>query len=182
MRLVTDRLILRPWRESDAGSLYEYASDERVGPFAGWNAHRSVEESREIIRTVLSAHDTFAVVPKDFGRPVGSVALVPGASARSKWEGKSGEIGYWIGVPFWGRGYIPEAVRELLKLGFTRRGLDTIWCGYYDGNEKSRRVQEKCGFIYHHTDEDVYCELIDAYRTERFTRITRAEWQKNSHK
>ena len=48
----TDRLILRPWEETDAESLYEYAKDERVGPIAGWPPHTSVENSREIIKTV----------------------------------------------------------------------------------------------------------------------------------
>lgn len=53
-----------------------------------------------------------------------------------------GEIGYWIGVPFWGQGLIPEAVEELLRHGFEDLKLDRIWCGYFDGNEKSKRVQE----------------------------------------
>ena len=47
-----------------------------------------------------------------------------------------GEIGYWIGVPFWGKGLIPEAVRELVRHGFEDLKLDKIWCGYFDGNEK----------------------------------------------
>ena len=54
------------------------------------------------------------------------------------------EIGYWIGVPFWGRGLIPEATREIMRHGFRDLGLEALWCGYFDGNEKSRRVQEKC--------------------------------------
>ena len=53
--LQTTRLILRPWREEDADDLYIYASDPEVGPPAGWPPHTSVENSREIIRTVLSA-------------------------------------------------------------------------------------------------------------------------------
>lgn len=58
------------------------------------------------------------------------------------------EIGYWIGVPFWGQGLIPEAVRALLARCFEELGCEAVWCGYYDGNDKSRRVQEKCGFLY----------------------------------
>ncbi len=62
MGMETERLILRPWRESDAEALYDYARDERVGPIAGWPVHTSVENSREIIRDVLSAEETYAVV------------------------------------------------------------------------------------------------------------------------
>ena len=54
MTFETTRLLLRPWCESDAESCYRYARDPFVGPTAGWPAHTSVENSREIIRTVLS--------------------------------------------------------------------------------------------------------------------------------
>ena len=53
------------------------------------------------------------------------------------------EIGYWIGRPYWGQGLIPEAVRCLLKRCFEDLGMTAVWCGYYDGNTKSRRVMEK---------------------------------------
>ena len=58
MELQTERLLLRPWYDSDAEDLYEYAKDQRVGPIAGWPAHTSVENSREIIRDVLSAPES----------------------------------------------------------------------------------------------------------------------------
>ena len=64
MILETNRLILRPWCESDAEYLYTYASDPEVGPPAGWPPHTSVENSREIIRTVLSKPETYAVCLK----------------------------------------------------------------------------------------------------------------------
>ena len=50
MEVRTERLILRPWKESDAESLYEYAKDSAVGPIAGWPIHTSVENSLEIIK------------------------------------------------------------------------------------------------------------------------------------
>lgn len=54
MQLETERLILRPWLESDAECLYEYAKDPAVGPAAGWPPHTSVENSREIIQNILA--------------------------------------------------------------------------------------------------------------------------------
>lgn len=60
MVIETNRLILRPWKEDDAESLYEYAKDPQVGPIAGWPPHASVENSRTIIRKVLSADETYA--------------------------------------------------------------------------------------------------------------------------
>jgi len=54
MELQTNRLILRGWRENDAESLYKYAQNPNIGPVAGWQAHTSVENIREIIRTFMA--------------------------------------------------------------------------------------------------------------------------------
>ena len=142
----TERLLLRPWQESDAEALYRWASDPEVGPAAGWPPHTSVENSRDIIRTVLSEEGTFAVVPKDGnGDPIGAIGVFPTEIPEGRGEP---EIGYWIGRPFWGQGLIPEAVRELLRWCFMERGAARVWCGHSPGNDKSRRVSEKCGFTY----------------------------------
>ena len=169
MILYTERLILRPWEESDAESLYEYAKNPEVGPIAGWPVHTSVENSREIIRDVLSAEETYAVCLREETKAIGSVGLMIGEHSNLDLPEEEGEIGYWIGVPFWGRGLIPEAVQELIRHGFEDLKLKRLWCGYFDGNIKSRRVQEKCGFVYHHTNKDIYCKLMDDIRTEHIT-------------
>lgn len=144
MELETERLILRPFTEEDAADLYEYARDPRVGPPAGWKPHESPEESREIIRTVFSAPGVFAVVLKENGKAVGSAGFT--GRHRKEAAGPDDEIGYSLSPDYWGRGLIPEAVRELLRYGFENLGLNTIWCDHYDGNQKSKRVIRKCGF------------------------------------
>lgn len=176
MRFETDRLILRPWSEEDAESLFEYAKDPAVGPIAGWPVHTSVDNSREIIKGVLSADETYAVCLKEDNRAIGSVGLIPPAQSQTKAADDEIEIGYWIGVPFWGKGLIPEAVRKLQEHVFLDLGCSAMWCGYYDGNEKSKRCQEKCGFTYHHTEENKPCVLMGDVRTEHFTRITKDEF------
>lgn len=178
MIVKTDRLILRPWAEEDAESLYQYASDPRIGPAAGWLPHTDVENSRRIIREVLSLPGNLAVEIQGIPGPVGAVGLIRENSHNEYMQPGEVEIGYWIGVPFWGNGYIPEAVEALLSLSFEYLNAPAVWCGYYDGNEKSRRCQEKCGFIYHHTAADVLAERLGEIRTEHFTRLTRAEWEK----
>ena len=175
MILQTKRLILRPWSENDAEELYKYASDPEVGPPAGWPPHTSVENSREIIRTVLSAPETYAVCLKENGKPIGSVGLHRNDLAEKDDEY---ELGYWIGRPFWGQGLIPEASRELLRYAFEDLGMNRIWCGYYDGNEKSRRVQEKLGFVFHHTTEGLEVKLLNEIRTGHSNLMTKERWQK----
>jgi len=110
-RFETERLILRPWQESDAEDLYQYASDPAVGPIAGWPVHTSVENSREIIREYLSKPGTYATILKSNHRAVGSIGLLFDEASNICIKENEAEIGYWIGVPFWGQGLVPEAVR-----------------------------------------------------------------------
>mgnify|MGYP002596592597 FL=1 len=178
MILETGRLILRRWEEADAEELYQYAKDPAGGPIAGWPPHTSVENSREIIRDVLTAPETYAVVLKETGKPVGSIGIMFGKNGNAPMGEQEAEIGYWIGVPYWGQGLIPEAVRELLRRCFEDLNCTAVWCGYYDGNLKSKRVQEKCGLRYHHTEKDKLCELMGDIRTEHFTYLTKENWEK----
>lgn len=124
---------------------------------------------------MLSQPETYAVVLKETGKPVGSVGIMRKGHGSAPMSETEAEIGYWIGVPYWGRGLIPEAVERLLQRCFTEMGCTAVWCGYYDGNVKSRRVQEKCGFRHHHTAEQIPCPMGDI-RTEHFTYMTRDEW------
>ncbi|MBR4761053.1 MAG: GNAT family N-acetyltransferase, partial [Clostridia bacterium] len=134
MVFLTERLMLRKWEESDAESLYEYAKDPDIGPATGWPPHTSVQNSREIIKTVLSEPENYAVCLKTDNRAIGSIGFHEPTQTEAKMSGKELEIGFWIGKPFWGNGYIPEAVRELLRYAFRDLGCSAVWCGYYDGN------------------------------------------------
>lgn len=71
---------------------------------------------------------------------------------------------------------MPEAARALLKHGFEELGMKTIWCAYYDGNIKSKRVQEKVGFVYHHTEEDVPVPLLNEVRIDHVNIMTKEQW------
>ena len=175
MILKTERLLLRPWREEDAEDLYQYARDPEVGPPAGWPPHTSVENSREIIHTVLSAPETFAVCLQADGKPIGSIGLHRNDLAEQEDEY---ELGYWIGKPFWGQGLIPEAAREMLRYAFCDLGMKRIWCGYYDGNVKSRRVMDKLGFVYQHATEGIAVELLGEIRTGHVMLQTKEDWEK----
>lgn len=169
MILTTERTVLRPWRESDAEALYEYACDPRIGPAAGWPIHRNVEESREIIRTVFAQEGVFAVTLKGSDKAIGCIGVIRGDKSNLPIGNDEGEISYWIGVPFWGQGLIPEAMRRIIRYAFDELHLATLWCGYFDGNEKSRKAQEKCGFRHHHTCETTYYPLTGDYRIEHIS-------------
>ena len=89
------------------------------------------------------------------------------------------ELGYWLGRPYWGQGIMPEAVSLLLHHAFIDLGMCKVWCSYYDGNERSRRVQEKCGFRYQWTTDKVDVPLMHETRKGHVTCLTRDEWMNN---
>ena len=173
--LETKRLILRPWQEIDAEDLYEYAKDPDVGPPAGWPPHTSVENSKQIIRDILSAPETYAVCLKD-GRAIGSIGLMMKGTTTMTDREDECELGYWIGKPFWGQGLIPEAATELIRYAFEELHKRAVWCGYYEGNEKSRRVQEKLGFVYRYTTENLDVRLMNEKRTGHTQLLTKERW------
>ena len=177
MTLETERLLLRRWTDSDAGSLYEYARDPDVGPIAGWPAHRSVEESRMVIRDVFCGEEAYAVCLKSDGRAIGAIELKLNGHTDLTERNDECELGYWLGKPFWGQGIMPEAAREMLRHAFEDLGMTKVWAGYYEGNVKSKRVQEKCGFRYQWRSEGVDVPLMHEVRTGHVSSLTKDQWE-----
>ena len=172
----TERLLLRAWKESDAETLFLYASDPRVGPIAGWPPHTGVENSREIIRKVLAVPETYAIVLKKTGLPVGCISLKLDDKTNLTEKDDECEIGYWLGVPYWGQGIMTEAGNEILRHAFEDLGMKKVWAGYYDGNLRSKRVQEKLGMVYHHTSQEVPVPLMNEIRIGHVNVISRESW------
>lgn len=177
MTLETERLVLRRWQESDAEDLYRYASNPDVGPIAGWPPHQSIDESRTVIKSVFDGAEAYAVCLKSDNRAIGAIELKLNGHTDMTKQDDECELGYWIGKPFWGQGLIPEASREMLRRAFVDLGMSKVWCGYYDGNLKSKRVQEKLGFQHQWTAEDVDVPLMHEKRTVHASCMTKAEWE-----
>lgn len=104
--------------KKDANDLFQYASGPDVSPIVGWPVHTSVENSREIIKSYFSSLETYAIVLKETMQPVGSIGLMIGSASDKGIPDAEAEIGYWIGVPYWGQGLIPEAVCEIMRHRF----------------------------------------------------------------
>ncbi|MDR1674740.1 MAG: GNAT family N-acetyltransferase, partial [Oscillospiraceae bacterium] len=134
------------------------------------------------VKNVLSDKETCAVTVKNDDTAIGSVGLLIGSASNLSINDNEAEIGYWIAEPFWGRGYIPEAVRELIRYAFEELNISKLWCGYFDGNVKSKRVNEKCGFKFHHTEFDREWSLINAVKTQHITCFCKEDWNQNLSK
>ena len=178
MILTTERLILRPWEITDAPDLFQYACDPDVGPIAGWPPHKTEAESRMIIQNVFTGKEAYAVCMKSDNRSIGAIELkLNGHTDMSDREDEC-ELGYWIGKPFWGQGLITEAAQEILRHAFEDLGMRAVWAGYYDGNLRSKRVQEKCGFVFVRTTEGLDVPLMHEKRTGHCNLLTKERWQK----
>jgi len=150
MVLQTERLTLHPWKESEA-------------------------ESRSVIKHV----ESYAVCLTVDGKPIGAIALKLNGHTDMTDRDDECKLGYWLGKPFWGQGIIPEAAKELIRHGFEDLNMRTIWCGYYEGNSKSKRVQEQCGFTYFKTTEGLDVPLMGEKRTGHTSVLTREAWLKH---
>lgn len=175
--LMTQRLILRRWDEADAEDLYRYASNPDVGPIAGWPPHKNPDESRAVIRDVLNGREAYAICLKEDRKAIGAIELKLNGHTDLTDRDDECEMGYWLGKPFWGRGIVPEAVTEMLRRAFEDIGMQKVWVGYYEGNSKSKRVQEKCRFRFQRKSEGVDVPLMQEKRTGYVSSLTRDQWQ-----
>ena len=146
VELRTERLLLRPWRESDLEDFYAYARVDGVGQMAGWTPHRSLDESRRILEMFIAEKKTFALEHQ--GKAVGSLGIEYYQEQHfPELAGLWGrEIGYALSKEYWGQGLMPEAVRAVTDYLFDAVKLDFILVGHFEWNRQSARVIEKCGF------------------------------------
>lgn len=171
MRIETQRLILRPITLEDAEDTYEYAKDPEVGPRAGWEPHKSLEDSRAIMQEVfIGQPGVFGIILPDTlgnsgtysksdalsssnskghqGRMIGSVGLLPDPHRQNPGVQM---IGYALARDQWGKGYMTEAATAVLAFGFDILGADAISSYTYPQNKASQRVLEKIGMRFETT-------------------------------
>ena len=142
----TERLTLRPWKESDIDDFFEYASVPGVGEAAGWSHHKTKEESKTILDMFIKEKKTFAIEYN--GKAIGSIGIDEYNEAiMPELDDRLGRgLGFVLSKAYWGKGLMPEAVTAVIKWLFDDMGLDFIVCGHFPNNLRSKRVQEKCGF------------------------------------
>lgn len=151
----TERLKFRHWTMEDADRLFELTSNEYVGPRCGWIPPKSVDESRENLEKILINDFTYCIIEKSTGEIIGDIGIDQVMEEdqdgnKVPVEGER-ELGFWIGYPYWNKGYMTETVMAAIDYCFDELKLSKIHCGNYSFNPASGRVQEKCGFKYQET-------------------------------
>ena len=148
IRLITDRIVLRPWREDDLEDFFAYARVDGVGQMAGWMPHRDMHESRNILSHFILGKHVFALEYQ--GKVIGSVGIEAyNEDDHPELDALQGrEIGYVLSKDHWGKGLMTEAVHAVIRWLFDEEQLDFLLAGHFDHNLRSGRVIEKCGFRY----------------------------------
>ena len=139
--LETPRLILREFSEADIAELVPLIGAREVASTTLRIPHPYEEKhAREFFATAPKENELrLAIRLRSTGRLCGGVGLHPDA------EPQRAELGYWIGVPFWGNGYATEAASAVIEYGFHNLKLDRIFASHFKGNDRSGRVLQKIG-------------------------------------
>lgn len=181
VKIETERLTLRRFTLEDAPAAFRnWESDRRVTEFLCWSPHKTLEEVRKSLDNWIASYQKpdfyqWAIVPKD-GRdePVGTISAV-----EIHEKTKEIEIGYCIGVDWWGKGIVTEAFRGIIPFFFDQVGARRICAQHDPENPASGRVMEKCGLQYEGTlrqadynnrgivDAAVWGLLADEYREKK---------------
>jgi RimJ/RimL family protein N-acetyltransferase len=137
--LATARLVLRAPRRSDIKAIAVLANDRRIAANTARIPHPyAIEDAERFIATVNKREGEACFAVTLDGAPIGV------CSVDLREDGP--ELGYWLGVPYWGRGLATEAARALIDHAFGDLEHETLISGARVNNPASRRVLEKCGF------------------------------------
>jgi [ribosomal protein S5]-alanine N-acetyltransferase len=163
--LETERLFLRRLELTDAPLIYDYMQAREIaantllipfpyppGAAEEWisRTHQSCDEGEGY---------NFGIVLKDEERLIGAIGL------GLRTDHRRAEMGYWLGKPYWGQGFMPEAARRVIAFAFEVLGLNRIHASHFTHNPASARVMEKSGMIYEGTLRDHFFkwgEFVDA--------------------
>ncbi len=165
--LRTERLILRAFTLKDAPDIQRLVGEWRVArtllsvphPYEDGLAEEWISGHRSEFERGESVH--FAVVLREWGKLCGACGLMINSSDANA------ELGYWIGLPYWGRGYASEGAREVVRYGFEELGLHRVYAAHFGNNSASGRVLRKIGMSYegtrreHHRKYGDYEDLVE---------------------
>ena len=174
--LETERLILRPFKQSDAEQVRKLADREEIT----LTTNLPYPYTLEIAKGWIKTHDptfhqgrgvTYAITLKYTCELIGTISLMDITK-----NSNHARIGFWIGVPFWNNGYCTEAGRAVIEYGFVKRGLNRIYTGYMISNLASGRVLGKLGMKYEGTQRQ-HITKMGEYEDLVLVGLLRSEWE-----
>lgn len=146
--LQTERLILRPFSLKDASDVKRLAGDPAIAdttlniphPYADGMAEEWIETHQSTFDGGVGV--TFAITLRQSGELAGAIGI------RKNMRFNRAEMGYWMGKPYWGKGYCTESAKAVIVYGFDEMELNRIFAYHLTRNPASGRVMEKAGMSY----------------------------------
>jgi RimJ/RimL family protein N-acetyltransferase len=144
MEIELEQCTLRGWRLDDVESLVRYANRKSIAQNLrdSFPHPYTVDDAEEWVQLAGAQRPQTDFAIEFDGVAVGGVGFEPKTDVFRK----TGEIGYWLGEPFWGRGICTEAVRAATRWGLEALGYQRIYAGVFSSNPASMRVLEKAGY------------------------------------
>ncbi len=173
--LASARLRLRPYTEADIAELLPIIGTREVAATTLRIAHPYTEQDARGFLALTKDRDKLwlAITLRDTGRQIGGVGM------RLDVQHRHGELGYWLGVPYWGKGYATEAGREMLRYGFEELQLHRIFASHFKHNSASGKILKKLGMRYEGCQRQHLRKWEEFVDSELYG-ILRDEWQQNN--
>lgn len=170
MELKTKRLLLRPYREENIPTLTRLLGAKEVAATTLRIPHPYTEaDARAFLKAQESPASKFGMFELSSGDLIGGIGL----SVEERHQ--HAELGYWVGVPYWGKGYATEAAREMLRHGFEDLKLNRIFAGVFAGNPASEQVLLKIGFTHEGTMRQHFLKN-GRFLDDQFYGILASDW------
>lgn len=194
-----DKFILKHWDIEFAKDLYILAKNPLVAFNCSWLSYNNIknnniENNQKIIENILlnnilynnelninNLYSNYAIFLKDYNKKlilIGSIGIKDKIQSDLFNNDNSVELGFWIGEPFWGNGYMTEVINCMLRYLFIDLNISSVWCGYREGNIQSKRVQEKCGFNFKYLEKNKEFILNNDFQDTYINCITKDEFKK----
>ncbi len=170
MELRTERLLMRKYSSEDIPSLVRLLNAQEVAATTLRIPHPYTENDAQALLKGTESPAKFGMFEIATGQHVGGIGLSVDE------QHKRAELGYWVGVPYWGRGYATEAAREMLRHGFEDLGLNRIFAGVFGGNHTSANVLRKIGMKHEGTLRQHYLKWGEFLDDECYG-ILAVEWK-----
>jgi RimJ/RimL family protein N-acetyltransferase len=170
--LETSRLRLRPYTEADIAELVPLIGTPEVAATTLRIPHPYTEQDAKDFLVLVQHPDKIwlAVTLRGDGRQIGGIGL------RVDEQHHNAELGYWLGVPYWGQGYATEAAREMLRCGFETLGLHRTFASHFRHNPASGRILVKLGMRPEGCQREHICKW-DHFIDSQLYGILRREWE-----
>ena len=169
--LETARLKIRPYSDADIPELLPLIGTREVAATTLRIAHPYTEQDARAFLELAKEPDKMwlAITLRTDGRQIGGMGL------RLDPQHLHAELGYWLGVPYWGQGYATEAAREMLRYGFEDLGLHRVFASHFKHNPTSGRILQKIG-MRHEGCQREHMRKWDQFVDSELYGILRQEW------